>query len=88
MLEAARCKPAPSLAWLETKVGPRTRESHEKKPLILVVAIVAIVGLGAVAAVAKETIKVETSVSIRANLSGPPPSRLAIGQGGGEEEGL
>ena len=48
-----------------------------KKPLVLIAAIVAVVGLGAAVAVAKEAIKVETSVSIRANLSGPHRDSLS-----------
>jgi hypothetical protein len=46
-----------------------------KKSFVLIAAIVAVVGFGAVAAVAKERIKVGTSVSLKftTDLSGPRP---------------
>ena len=44
-----------------------------KKPFVLIAAIVAVVGFGTVAAVAKERIKVHTSVTLRHNANDPNP---------------
>ena len=59
-----------------------------KKPLVLIAAIVAVVGFGAVAAVAKEAIKVKTSVTLKYHPNDPSDpyggGRLVLGQGEGE----
>ena len=51
-----------------------------KKPFVLIAAIVAVVGVGTAVAVAKETIKVKTSVSIQRKYDRAGPSSAFRGE--------
>jgi hypothetical protein len=71
------------------KTNARDGRAHQprqggaiKKSFVLIAAIVAVVGFGAVAAVGKEGIKVGTSVTlrIRSNLNPRPPTDSFLGQ--------